>query len=286
MTFVIDVLKKIKKIYSFFFNEVGFFNGNINYIINKAIHRDKYLKRKNIEFNNSKVLNKEKFKEYGWSEIYLGKNIREKTFLHFENLKKNDNGSNKSHWRELFKNEKDLKNYIAGELLKTNIFDFAFDYFQSIPMLRNVNCFFTEGTNNHNYNSSMNWHKDLHHKKLIKIMYFVNDVNEENGPTSFFDKKKSSKIRYINFPDYFSDNDLKLQNLKFDYETCLGSSGEAYAIDTANCFHMGSRSKKDRLQIIIAISPYASTLYPHKSIVIDKDLIDFNHSLYSKYKSQ
>ena len=94
------------------------------------------------------------------------------------------------------------------------------------------------------------------------------------------------EIKYINFPDYFSDNDLKLQNLKFDYERCLGSSGEAFAIDTANCFHMGSRSKKDRLQIIIAISPYASTLYPHKSIIIDKDLIDFNHLLYSKYKSQ
>ncbi len=106
----------MKRTYSFFFNEVGFLNGNINYIINKFIHRDKYLKRKNIEFNNSKVLNEEKFKEYGWSEIYLGKNIRDKTLLHFENLKTNDNGSNKSHWKELFKNEKDLKNYIAGEL--------------------------------------------------------------------------------------------------------------------------------------------------------------------------
>ena len=286
MTFIINILKKIKKIYSFFFNEVGFCSGNINYIINRAIHRNKYLKRNNIESYNFKLLNKEKFKEYGWSKVYLGENIRDKTLLYLTNLKKNDNGSNKTHWKELFKNEKDLKNYIAGELLKTNIFDFALDYFQSIPMLRNVNCFFTEGTNNLNYNSSMNWHKDLHHKKLLKIMYFVNDVGEENGPTNFFDKKNSSEIKYINFPDYFSDNDLKLQNLKFDYERCLGSSGEAFAIDTANCFHMGSRSKKDRLQIIIAISPYASTLYPYKSIIIDKDLIDFNHLLYSKYKSQ
>ena len=65
MTFIINILKKIKKIYSFFFNEVGFCSGNINYIINRAIHRNKYLKRNNIESYNFKVLNKEKFKEYG-----------------------------------------------------------------------------------------------------------------------------------------------------------------------------------------------------------------------------
>ena len=55
-------------------------------------------------------------------------------------------------------------------------------------------------------------------------------------------------------------------------------------IDTAQCFHMGSRSKKDRLQIIITISPYASRLYPYKNVFIDQDLSDFNQLLYDKYK--
>ena len=59
--------------------------------------------------------------------------------------------------------------------------------------------------------SSMNWHKDLHHKKLIKIMLFVSDVFKENGPTTIINKM-NKKIKYINYPDYFSDEDLRNQN--------------------------------------------------------------------------
>ena len=132
--------------------------------------------------------------------------------------------------------------------------------------------------------SSMNWHKDLNHKKLIKIMYFISDVKDENGPTNFFNKKDSKYIKYINFPNYFSDSELAAQKITFNQQKCLGNSGESFMLDTAKCFHMGSRSKKDRLQIIITISPYASKLYPFKSVHVDKHLKDFNRSLYESFK--
>ena len=51
----------------------------------------------------------------------------------------------------------------------------------------------------------MNWHKDCHHNKLIKIMYFVSDVFDENGPTTAIDLKTSAKVKYVNFQDYFDD---------------------------------------------------------------------------------
>lgn len=278
------MIKNIKKLFNFFFHEVGIFTGYINYCINRVIHKNKYTGLKKKTNKKYQIFSHNKFNEYGWSKIKLSQSIKNKTLINLRNLKKNETSSNKTHWKELFKYEKNIKNYIANELLKTDIFDFALDYFNCIPILRSVNCFYTEGRDNLSLTSSLNWHKDLHHKKLIKIMYCVNEINEENGPTNFFNKKKSTNIKYVNYPNYFSDNDLKQQNHKFNYEQCLGLSGDAFMIDTAQCFHMGSRSKKDRLQIIITISPYASRLYPYKNVFIDQDLSDFNQLLYDKYK--
>jgi len=277
--------KIIKKIFNFLFHEVGFINGNLNYFINRIINNKFHVNFKKIQHDDFRIIDKKKFNEYGWSEIYLGKSIKDKTIELLSDLKKNDNSSSKNHWKELFANEIAIKNFIAEELLKTKIFNYASEYFDSIPMLRSINLYYTEGKQNVTVSSSMNWHKDLHHKKLIKIMYFINDVKDENGPTNFFNKKNSKNIKYNNFPNYFSDAELKSQNISFNQEKCLGNSGESFMIDTANCFHMGSRSKKDRLQIIITISPYASKLYPFKNIHIDKHLKDFNYSLYKTYKA-
>ena len=276
--------KIIKKIFNFLFHEVGFINGNLNYLINRIIHNKSHINLKEIKDNNYEIIDKSKFNEFGWSKIYLSKSIKNKTHELLSDLKKNDSSSSKNHWKELFANEIKIKNFIADELLKTRIFDFAFEYFNSIPLLRNINLYYTEGKKNMDFSSSMNWHKDLNHKELIKIMYFISDVKDENGPTNFFNKKDSKYIRYNNFPNYFSDAELAAQKITFNQQKCLGNSGESFMLDTAKCFHMGSRSKKDRLQIIITISPYTSKLYPFKSVHVDKHLKDFNRSLYESFK--
>ena len=278
------MIKVIKKIFNLFFHEVGLINGNLNYLINRIIHNKSHINLKEIKDNNYEIIDKSKFNEFGWSKIYLSKSIKNKTHELLSELKKNDSSSSKNHWKELFANEIKIKNFIADELLKTRIFDFAFEYFNSIPLLRNINLYYTEGKKNMDFSSSMNWHKDLNHKELIKIMYFISDVKDENGPTNFFNKKDSKYIRYNNFPNYFSDAELAAQKITFNQQKCLGNSGESFMLDTAKCFHMGSRSKKDRLQIIITISPYASKLYPFKSVHVDKHLKDFNRSLYESFK--
>ena len=76
-------------------------------------------------------------------------------------------------------------------------------------------------------------------------MLFVSDVFRENGPTTI-STKWPQKIKYINYPDYFSDEDLTKQRNKI--EELTGKKNEGYMIDTANCFHMGSRSNLDELK--------------------------------------
>ena len=278
------ILKKIKKIFNFFFHEVGFVNGNINYFINSLIHLNSWRSFKKKNINTCEIIDKNNFNNFGWSRIDLNVSIRDKTLELFDKIKTNQSSSKKNHWKELFANEIKIKHFIADELLKTRIFDFASEYFNSIPMLRSIALYYTEGKKNIDLGSSMNWHKDLNHKKLIKIMYFVSDVKDENGPTTFFNINDSKYIKYNNFPHYFSDADLVAQKITFKQQKCAGNSGESFILDTARCFHMGSRSKKDRVQIIITISPYASKLYPFKNIHIDKHLKDFNRSLYDSFK--
>ena len=276
---------RLRNIYDFIFNEVGYLSGYINLLINKLIYFNSHT---NLKKNQSsiKVINAKHFTQYGWSKIKFNSSLQDRIMNYVIKIDKTDNvNSFKNYWKEIFNEEIEIKNFVAHELKKTDIFDFALNYFGSIPMLRSINCFYTKGREDLIFSSSMNWHKDLHHEKLIKIMYCVSDIDEENGPTNFIDTNDSAKIKYTNFPHYFSDKELKSQNKKFTIKKCLGKSGDAFALDTAQCFHMGSRSKKDRMQVIITISPYASKLYPFKSIHIDKDLFSFNQSLYKEYKS-
>ena len=145
-------------------------------------------------------------------DIILNKKIHDK---------KNET-SFKGYWSDIFFDENEIKKKIADQILSTEIFEFAKEYFGKLPMLRSICCYHTPGMKKIEATSSMNWHKDLHHKKLIKIMFFVSDVFKENGPTTVINKIDSKKIKYVNYPDYFSDEDLKNQNKEIKIDELTG----------------------------------------------------------------
>ena len=72
---------------------------------------------------------------------------------------------------------------------------------------------------------------------------------------------------------------MRNQNKEIKIEELTGKKNEGYMIDTANCFHMGSRSNLDRTQIIITICPYPSNLSPFKNINLDPSFNNFNKNL-------
>ena len=276
----IKIYSEIKKIIRFLFSEVGIIRSKLNYAVNYFIYfkHTRKISNPKIEY---KYFDKNKFLKKGFTEFkYLFNfTIDEHKILNQKILNKKNGLTFKDYWGDIIFDETELKKKIANQILSTEIFDFAKEYFGKLPMLRSICCYHTPGMKKIEATSSMNWHKDLHHKKLIKIMYFVSDVFKANGPTTAINKIDSKKIKYVNYPDYFSDRDLKNQNIEIKIEELTGKKNEGYMIDTANCFHMGSRSNLDRTQMIITICPYPSNLSPFKNIDLDPSLNEFNKSL-------
>ena len=83
---------------------------------------------------------------------------------------------------------------------------------KTCPTINSIQ-FISSNSNNENYYSSMNWHLDSHHKKLIKIIFLPFDLTNENGPTHFLDKITTQKIikkdNYFSAPNYFTDDEFK-----------------------------------------------------------------------------
>ena len=278
------IIKFLRK----YFAEVGYIRGKVNYYINSLIYK-KYklskIKTSKLDFKN---INSNEFLESGYVKIKFNESFNsEVKKVVNKNIDINSKNSNsfKSYWKDLFQEEKEIKIFISQELEKMGILDYACNYFGSVPLIRSISCYYTKGQKKINISSSMNWHKDCHHNKLIKIMYFVSDVFDENGPTTVIDLKTSEKVKYVNFPDYFDDHSLMSQNINVKKNQLTGKSGFGYIIDTARCYHMGSRSQNDRIQIIITLSPYESNLSPFKNIYIDEPLNEHNKLLVEKYLS-
>ncbi len=275
----IKIYRKIKKLIRLLFSEVGIIRSKLNYALNYLIYFN-YNRNINNPKNEYKYFDKNKFLKTGFTKFkFFNFLIDEDIILNKKIHDKKNETSFKGYWSDIFFDENEIKKKIADQILSTEIFEFAKEYFGKLPMLRSICCYHTPGMKKIEATSSMNWHKDLHHKKLIKIMFFVSDVFKENGPTTVINKIDSKKIKYVNYPDYFSDEDLKNQNKEIKIDELTGKKSEGYMIDTANCFHMGSRSNLDRTQIIITICPYPSNLSPFKNINLDPCFNNFNKNL-------
>ena len=116
---------RLRNIYDFIFNEVGYLNGYINLLINKLIYFNSHT---NLKKNQSsiKVINAKHFTQYGWSKIKFNSSLQDRIMNYVIKIDKTDNvNSFKNYWKEIFNEEIEIKNFVAHELKKTDIFDFA-----------------------------------------------------------------------------------------------------------------------------------------------------------------
>ncbi len=85
------------------------------------------------------------------------------------------------------------------------------------------------------------WHTDMEDRKMLKIIIYLNDVNEDGGPFQYIPKSFTSTItqslRY-NF-SYISDKTMQRIVSLSNWKSCIGSSGTVIFADTANIFHRG-----------------------------------------------
>lgn len=264
---------KFKNFIVYFISKYGFIYSKVHYIISYIIFYKLHKKKlslykaaltgkKNDKFKIIlKDINEKGYSKCKLSEIFSKHNeLLEFLKAKVEINKSRKKNTNKSFFHNLYDLQVTENNDVFVEFSTSKqILEICSNYLKSIPILSGIQIIKSEKSEKKF--SSMNWHFDSHHNKLLKIMILIHDVSEKNGPTTFLDKNSTELLIKKNFlfrcPKYFQDSELK--HYMFDLDQRIlkftGKAGDVLIIDTSKCFHMGSRCETERYQSIITYNP-------------------------------
>ncbi|MBD2345213.1 2OG-Fe(II) oxygenase [Anabaena subtropica] len=143
--------------------------------------------------------------------------------------------------------------------------------------------YFRRDINNQIQKKSRLWHLDKEDRKMLKIIIYLNDVNEETGPFQYIPKCLTSSItRYLKYDDgYIKDEIMEEVVSSSNWKSCIGNFGTVIFVDTANVFHRGKLPlASDRLSIFF---DYTTRQPKHpfycKSSLAEKDLLKIGSKL-------
>lgn len=128
----------------------------------------------------------------------------------------------------------------------------AAEYIGEYPVLANMALLRSDPTSNDIWIGSQNFHLDIISKKVFRVVVLIDEMNQQNGPFTFYPASVSKKIRSdknIKYGYSLTSPTIKDEELK-DYPDhqqvqIIGEGGEVLTVDTCNCFHLGSRAKSE-----------------------------------------
>ena len=96
------------------------------------------------------------------------------------------------------------------------------------------------------------WHIDVEDYRRIKIIIYLNSVNEEEGPFEYLTKDLTSiaskKLKYSD--GFVSDKLMEAVVPKSNWTSCTGSAGTVIFADTCSIFHRAKPpTKSDRFSV-------------------------------------
>lgn len=85
------------------------------------------------------------------------------------------------------------------------------------------------------------WHIDIEDRKILKIIIYLNDVNEYTGPFQYLNQDFTSEIiKLLKYTSgYIPDIRLKEFVSEKNYNSCTGSLGTVIFAGTGSIFHRG-----------------------------------------------
>ena len=139
-----------------------------------------------------------------------------------------------------------------------NMIEIATLYLGYLPTLDFTNVMMTPIQDGKQFGAQL-WHKDLHHKKSLKIFFTPLDLTLEHGPFQFFPPRFST-LKYFRYsPQSSTDEQLEKTGLNVkDAITFFGGKGKVLFVDTARCLHRGGMSKVTRYT---ATAAYCSPIH-------------------------
>jgi hypothetical protein len=139
---------------------------------------------------------------------------------------------------------------IAAFAFSDKIIKYASDYLGEYPVLTNIGLVRTDPRPGQGWLEAQNLHLDVIDTKVFRVLVYVTDVKEENGPFSFYPLSISERlsrdpklayggmlsnmgIEDHEIPSYASDGLIKI----------TGQAATTFFVDTCRCFHFGSRAE-------------------------------------------
>jgi hypothetical protein len=148
--------------------------------------------------------------------------------------------------------------------------------------------YFRRDVNNQVLKKSRLWHLDKEDRKMLKIIIYLNDIDEAGGPFQYIPKLFTPSItKFLKYDDGYIKNEIMEQVVSSSFwRSCIGASGTVIFVDTANIFHRGKLPLvSDRLSIFF---DYTSRQPKHpfycKSSLNEKDLLAISSKLSASQK--
>ncbi|RUR85999.1 phytanoyl-CoA dioxygenase family protein [Chlorogloeopsis fritschii PCC 9212] len=98
------------------------------------------------------------------------------------------------------------------------------------------------------------WHQDLEDRRILKIIVYLSDVSEDNGPFEYIPKHRitplltwqiNSKVKKAHALG-ITDEQLEEIVPRIAWKSCLGSAGTVIFTDTKGVYHHGKSRKIER----------------------------------------
>lgn len=85
------------------------------------------------------------------------------------------------------------------------------------------------------------WHVDLEDRKVLKIIVYLNDVNEDGGPFQYIPQSLTSTVaQSLKYrPRYITDEIMQQALSPSNWKSCTGLAGTVIFASTASIFHRG-----------------------------------------------
>ncbi len=136
-------------------------------------------------------------------------------------------------------------------------------YFNNtVPYLCNVALLLSTGTEGDTWSQSQLWHLDYNDSLTLKLWVYLTDVTDvENGPFTYIPAEPSRKVPNTFFPGRVADETMEKAGLNASFCLVYGPKQKVFYIDTARCYHLGSRLKPGQHRLA-----YIATFVTHKPL--------------------
>lgn len=134
------------------------------------------------------------------------------------------------------------------------------------------------------FTKSQLWHCDCDAGDVFKLFIYCDDVMDDDGPFEFIDPEASHSVRdaigyrYAGRRYRVADDLMAAHVPSSRINTMVGPAGTAFVVDTARCFHRGSRitdPSRRRVMASVCFCPPSCLTIPRRLASAKAPLVDF-----------